>query len=321
MIHTAAPATALLATVERDGFDESFHHGTAVLLAPDGTVLATVGDVDAPMLPRSVLKPLFAAGMVDAGLDLAEHELALASGSVVGDALQLETARTMAARLGVAESDLRCTPRRPRGEAAASAWGSACIGKHVAQVAASRLPGLVPGDEAADVPYTDPAHPLQLRLRDVVASLTGVASVATATDGCGAPVFTTSLLGLARAVRRLQAGDDHELSPTMLAIGSAMRARPELVDGAGEPDTELMRVLDCTAKYGAEGTQVLVAADGTTAVVEVADGARRAGVAAAVALLEQSGAIGAGSAEAHEEAFGLSVHGGGRRVGRVRAAI
>ncbi|GAA2173639.1 asparaginase [Agrococcus versicolor] len=305
-------STATIAVVERDGFVESRHEGIVAMVAPDGSVLATAGDVDAPFLARSALKPLFAATVAER-LGLAGRELAIASGSIVGRAEQVEVAAAMAQRLGVEPGALLCAPRRTRWIDAPTRLAAICAGKHVVLAAAAAL-----AHDAAGLAYTDPAHPLQRELRAAVEARSGVTSTATATDGCSAPVYASSVLGMARAVRGLAAtGDDEALA----AVGLAMRTDPWLVEGPGAPDTVLMERLGVTAKFGAEGTQVIVAPDGTAVVVKVADGARRAGAPVAIALLEQAGALPTGSLAAVEGELGLLQHGGSAVVGRVRPLL
>ncbi|WP_175414061.1 asparaginase [Agrococcus sp. SGAir0287] len=305
-------ATAPIAVVDRDGFVESRHEGIVAMVAPDGSTLVAAGDVDAPFLARSALKPLFAATIAER-LGLAGPELALASGSIVGRAEQVEVATAMAARLGVDAATLRCPPRRTRWMDAPSRLGAICVGKHVAVAAAAAL---VPAEEdGADRAYTDPAHPIQVELRAAVEQRTGVASTATATDGCSAPVYASSVLGMARAVRGL-AGD-----AALGAVGAAMREHAWLVEGPGAPDTVLMERLGVTAKFGAEGTAVVVAPDGTAVVVKVADGSRRPGAPVALALLEQAGAIPSGSLATVAPELGILQHGGSAVVGSLRPLL
>jgi L-asparaginase II len=109
-------------------------------------------------------------------------------------------------------------------------------------------------------PYRSPAHPLQLR----VAELVGGAH--TATDGCGVPTFAMTL----REMARVFAG-------TPLRVADAMRARPELVGGENADDTDLMRALPgWIAKRGAEGLFCALSSDGVGWAVKVDDGASRA---------------------------------------------
>ncbi|WP_186329467.1 asparaginase [Agrococcus jejuensis] len=304
--------TATIATVDRDGFVESRHEGIAAMVAPDGSVLATAGDVDAPFLARSALKPLFAATIAER-VGLAGAELALASGSIVGRAEQVEVATAMAARLGVEPATLRCPPRRTRWMSEHSRLGAICVGKHVAVAAAAAL-----ASDAGDLAYTDPAHPIQVELRAAIERRTGVASSATATDGCSAPVYASSVLGMARAVRGL-AGTTGDA--VLGAVGAAMREHAWLVEGPGTPDTVLMERLGVTAKFGAEGTAVVVAPDGTAAVVKVADGSRRPGAPVALALLEQAGAIPSGSLASVAAELGILQHGGSAVVGALRPIL
>src|SRR5260221_11745145 len=76
--HQPAPGDAdpVLAEIVRSGFVEGRHRGRLVLLAADGSVQLAVGDVRAPILPRSANKPMQAAGLLDAGLELSRRELA-----------------------------------------------------------------------------------------------------------------------------------------------------------------------------------------------------------------------------------------------------
>ena len=45
-----------LAAVERNGFDEGVHFGRVIALDADGSEALALGDVDAPMHPRSANK-------------------------------------------------------------------------------------------------------------------------------------------------------------------------------------------------------------------------------------------------------------------------
>ena len=59
-----------LAVIERSGFVESRHIGSAVVLAADGTVVIELGDVNAPIFARSTLKPLQALASMQSGVPL-----------------------------------------------------------------------------------------------------------------------------------------------------------------------------------------------------------------------------------------------------------
>ena len=94
-----------------------------------------------------------------------------------------------------------------------------------------------------------------------------------------------------------------------------MRAHPELVAGPGREDTLAMTSHPgLLAKSGADGVQVLVTDDGWAAVVKVLDGAHRAAMTAALALLGRAPDVDVAAAV---EATREVVLGHGRPVGAV----
>lgn len=304
------PATELLAVVERDGFVESEHRGVAVLIDPQGRVVEAHGPVDRPFLARSALKPLFAATLLERGLvELEPAHAALASASHWADDEHVTTAQAMATALGVDEESLRCPPMKAP-DGTMRRFAHMCVGKHIAFAAAARALG------APDA-YWEESHPLTAVLRDGIDSATGERVPGIARDGCGALVFATTPLGLARAFRRLapDGTGGHRF------VGDAMRANPTLIDGAGRPDAVVIAGTGCATKFGAEGTQAMVAPDGTTAVVKSADGARRAGAPVALAMLERAGALPEGTLDRLAEPLGLVQRSAGEPVGLLRPVV
>ncbi len=94
----------VLAHVVRSGFVESVHRGSVVVLGADGAVVASAGDVTAPVFPRSANKPLQAVGMLRAGFDPpAGEDLAIACASHWGEPFHVEGFRVVLARAGLAE--------------------------------------------------------------------------------------------------------------------------------------------------------------------------------------------------------------------------
>lgn len=288
------PTTALLAVVERDGFTESEHHGVAVVIDPDGAVIESHGDITRAFLARSSLKPLYVATLIDAGLiELEPAHAALASASHWADQEHIDTAVAVAAAHSISEDALRCPPMRAP-DGTMRRFAHMCVGKHIALAAAARTMG-------ASADYWADEHPLAAVLREGLSAAAGEPIEQFAHDGCGAIVFPTTAVGLARAFRRLAPNGPgaHRL------VGDAMRAHPTLIDGAGRPDAVVIAATGCATKFGAEGTQACVAPDGTTVVVKTADGARRAGAPVALALLERTGAIPAGTLDGVAAQLGL----------------
>ena len=74
----------LLAEVVRAGVVESVHNGHLALINSDGSLRASVGDIQAPMYPRSSIKSFQAAAMVRNGLKLSPRQLAIVCASHSG---------------------------------------------------------------------------------------------------------------------------------------------------------------------------------------------------------------------------------------------
>ncbi|MFC6344796.1 asparaginase, partial [Nocardioides hankookensis] len=202
----------VVAELVRSGFVEGHHYGSVVALGPDGSVDWSVGSVTAPILPRSSNKPLQALAMVRLGLDLPSELLALVCASHSGEAFHLDGVRRILAGAGLSEADLQTPPDFPLEDAEWHAVVAAggertplqmnCSGKHAGMLASC----VVNGWDTAT--YLDPDHPLQRAIWSTIEEVTGEPVAAAATDGCGAPLLSTSLLGLATAFRRLVVATD-----------------------------------------------------------------------------------------------------------------
>ncbi len=329
MAETVSVASSVeLAVVERSGFIESRHAGAAIVLDPDGNVALGLGDVETPILPRSSLKPLQALACASAGAPLEGERLALATASHTGTDRHVAVVREILDAAGLDESDLQCPVAWPGDSATRdelvrefgepSRIRMNCSGKHAAMLLTCVTSGWDPAS------YLDPSHPLQLHIREVIERLTGAKISVTAIDGCGAPVHALSLSSLGRAMHRI--GTSSERSPFALhrsagALVRAVRENPWAIDGPGGQNTIAIEQLGVFAKGGAEGVMVMVAPNGTTLALKVLDGSGRATTAIALALLERVGALSAGEVAATLTELPLSVTGGGREVGAIRASI
>jgi L-asparaginase II len=304
-----------LLEVVRNGFVESRHRGTFVFLDPDGVSL-TEGDPSAPILPRSSLKPLQATAMVRSGLRCSVPSLALAAASHDGAEEHRAGVRATLAAATLDETALRCPPDLPLGREAMVRWlagghGPArichnCSGKHAAMTATC----IDAGWPVAT--YLDPDHPLQRAVRETIEDLCGEPVSAVAVDGCGAPAFAVSLLGLARAFSRLAS----EQADDLRSVRDAMRSHPTLVGGAGRAVTDLMAAVDgLIAKDGAEAVWAAALPDGRAFAAKLEDGSSRAQgplLAAAAAYW------GAGADPVVQHWSTVPLFGGGRPVGAVR---
>ncbi|QPE05342.1 asparaginase [Microbacterium schleiferi] len=329
MSETLPVAAAVeLARVERGGFVESRHAGAAIVLDADGQVVEQFGDADAPILPRSSLKPIQALACLAAGAPLAGETLALATASHAGTDRHVAVVRDVLDAAGLDERSLQCPPAWPSDTATRDALVRAggeperlrmnCSGKHAAMLAACVAQGW---DIAT---YLDAEHPLQVQIRELVERLTGERVQASVVDGCGAPVFAVTLAGLAKAAHRI--GGSSERSPFALhrnaaALVAAVRAHPWTIDGPGRPDTIAIQETGVFAKGGAEGVMIMVAPDGTTAALKMLDGSARASTIVSLRLLERAGALSPADVSRAREALPLRVRGGERDVGVISPAF
>ena len=320
----------VVAEIVRSGFVEGHHYGSIVALSGSGEVEWSVGDADQPILPRSCNKPIQALAMVRLGLRLPPELLALACASHSGEDFHVEGVRRILGLAGLDESDLQTPAGYPLDDDAREALLRAgggpasihmnCSGKHAAMLATCRVNGW---DTA---PYRSPDHPLQAGTRETFAELIGERVDTVAVDGCGAPLFPASLVGLARAFRRLALGlDGTDLpDPQVAQVADAIRAHPEYVSGTRRDECTLLRAIPgAVGKAGAESCYAIALPDGRAIALKTDDGAPRVRpVLMAAALRRSEIDTGPGvDTEAVRRTGEVALLGGGEPVGQIRACF
>lgn len=302
-----------LVEVERGGLVESVHQGAIALIDADGSE-RSLGATDVAMYPRSASKLFQAAAMVDLGLYVDPKLLALVAASHSGGDEHVQGVRVLLGMFGLDESHLQCAIGLPIGAAERRKFLSEggqkcrirtdCSGKHAGMLATCVLNGW-PVDT-----YLEPAHPLQEKIAQVVMSASGDPIDYVTADGCGAPLFSISLAGLARGYRFAT-----QSAGSLRVVADAMRAYPEMVGGPGrEPTVAMQAMSGVLAKDGAEAVFALADDQGRAAAIKVADGSKRALSTLIAAVLESWGADRAVLANLP---YG-QVLGGGRPVGELR---
>ena len=314
----------VVAEIVRSGFVEGHHYGSIVALAADGSVEWSVGEVKAPVLPRSSNKPVQALAMVELGLDLPDDLLALACASHSGEPFHVEGVRRTLASAGLDESALQTPADYPLDddarEAVVRAGGAKapvlmnCSGKHAAMLATCVLRDW---DTAT---YLDPAHPLQVAIADTFARLTGEPIDSVAVDGCGAPLLSTSLTGLARAFSTLATATDGP----QRRVADAIRRHPEYVSGTTRDELALHRAVPgLIGKAGAESCYAVALPDGRAWALKTDDGAARVRPVLMAEALRRSGVLDEEGVDAHavRSTGRVELLGGGVPVGEIRAAF
>jgi L-asparaginase II len=285
-----------------------------VVLGPDGQVRFALGEVTAPMFPRSANKPAQVVGMLRAGLELSwdgrgRSDIALAAASHAGEPEHVRRVLAMLSTAGLTEADLACPPEPPSSApfSAARRTTMNCSGKHAAML----LTCVTRDWPLTD--YTAADHPLQRMITETVAELATERVVATGVDGCGAPVCAISLTALARTFHRLVSAAEGD---ARRRVADAMRSNPFLVGGTGREDTLLMSgVPGALSKVGAEGVWAVAVPDVGTVAIKIDDGAARARGTVVVAALRSLGL----DSPVLDELAEVTLLGGGVPVGSVRA--
>ncbi|UJW34001.1 asparaginase [Saccharothrix sp. AJ9571] len=314
-----------LVEVVRSGFVESVHRGSLLITGPGGEPVLDLGETGVPVYPRSSNKPLQALGMLRAGLEVDDEDLAIICASHNGEPEHVRRVAALLSRYGLSESDLRCPadyPLHGPSRIAAIRAGEPdrlamnCSGKHAGMLVTCVQRGWSTED------YLSPDHKLQRIIGEAVEDVIGEEIAHTGVDGCGAPLFAFSLAALARSFSRLVTSADE----AERRIAACMRANPWLIGGTGREDTVLMLAVEgLLAKGGAEGVHAVALPDGSAVTVKIDDGGQRVREAVLVTALRRLGHTPASEAAA-SVLDGLArgagwVLGGGREVGGFRVTF
>jgi L-asparaginase II len=259
----------LLVNVTRGGLVESVHRVFACAVDGDGNVIYGAGDIEMPVYLRSTAKPLIAAAIIEAGagkrFGLDSQEVAVIAASHSGEPYHVQAVQSILDKIGMTASALQCGVHAPYDERAAedlrragkepSVLHNNCSGKHAGILALCRSIG------ADTATYLQVDNPAQQRILEFCARLSDddASSWPLGVDGCGIPVYATSLRKAALSFARLATlrGVTTSDAKALEVVRDAMAAHPEYVSGTGQFDTELMRAAGgkLVAKAGAEGLQ------------------------------------------------------------------
>jgi L-asparaginase II len=171
-------------------------------------------------------------------------------------------------------SALKNSVDKPLGEKEKIAWGERppsqlaqnCSGKHAGMLITCKQNGW-------DIDtYSNINHPLQVAIKNEIEELSGENVSTYSIDGCGAPLFAISLIGLAKSISNLVKSNEsiHK------QIVTACTNFPELVAGEGRLTTRMMKAVPgLFMKEGAEGVEVCALSDGRVIAIKIIDGSWR----------------------------------------------
>ncbi|PWE58119.1 asparaginase [Metarhizobium album] len=292
----------VLVDVTRGDLVESRHRGMVAVVDGDGSLVFSLGDIDATVFPRSACKAMQALPLVESGAadayGFGNAELALSAASHSGEPAHATLAAAMLARAGRDETVLECGAHwsfeqpvlieQARSMEKPSALHNNCSGKHAGFVCAACHSGTDPKG------YSSYDHPIQAEIRGIMESLTGAAlgHDNCGTDGCSIPTYAVPLRGLAHGFARMVTGTGlaPQRAKASRRIIDACMAEPFYVAGTGRACTKLMQIAPgrIFAKTGAEGVFcAAVPEKGIAIALKCEDGATRAAEAMVAAVLSR----------------------------------
>ncbi len=295
-----------LVEVWRGPFCESLHRGHAVVWDSGGDIVASWGDPDTIILPRSSCKMLQALPLLESGAAeafcLTDAQVALSCASHQGAAVHTDMVTDWLKGLGLEpETALRCGPQVPddidardgliRAYETPCQMHNNCSGKHSGFLTLSKHLGAGPE-------YIDLDHPVQRAVLQAFEEMTEETSPGYGIDGCSAPNHASSISGLARAMAKFAnaKGDGDGRDRAMHRLTHAMATYPHLVAGETRACTNLMRAMEgrVAVKTGAEAVFVAIVPEtGMGVAVKIEDGGTRAAEAVVTQILVGMGVLNA----------------------------
>lgn len=257
----------ILAKAIRGETVESIHRGHLIVLDGEGSTVAEVGDPSTVTFFRSAAKPFQALPCITSGaadaFGFTEEDIAMSIASHSGEQVHVGLAAGMLAKLGLAESDLRCGTHAPfnskeaerivRNDGTFTQLHNNCSGKHAAMLALARH------IDAPIQDYDSVESRVQKRILRCVSDFTGVAEndIAIGIDGCCVPNFALPLAAMAKSFANLVFPLNFHASVQSAAgrVVQAMMKHPDLIGGSERLDTMLMRAGagKFISKVGADG--------------------------------------------------------------------
>ena len=287
----------IVAEVIRNERVESCHRGYIAVVTPDGSLLASSGDVQFRTYIRSAAKPFQIMPLLRSGavehFQFTDKELAVSMASHNSEPLHLETVKSILKKTGLTVEHLKCGSHPPLHKPTAkefliqkerlTALHNNCSGKHSGMLA------LAVYKNWPLETYLNPEHPVQVEIKDTISRFSGVSAdkIHVGVDGCSAPVFFLPVKNMAMMYAKLTQGN---LEPGE-RVFKLMSANPEMIAGSDRFDTDLMKALAgrAVSKVGAEGVRCL-GIRGSAPIgiaLKIDDGSGRASAAVMLEVLAQ----------------------------------
>ena len=285
----------VIAEVTRGGIVESRHTGAYAVVDNGGRLVASAGDIEQAVFPRSAIKAFQCLPVIESGaaqrFGLSDEDIALACASHRGEPAHVRVARSMLQKAGNDETYYECGAHWPSETSARNAAirelteplqiHNNCSGKHAGMLALSRHLDADPQG------YVKPGHPVQRAIAKSMGAMCDcdLDHQPCGIDGCSAPNWAMPIRNIALGFARLTM-PSHGAAQRII---DAVRHHPFMVQGTRGFDTELMQNLPRVfVKGGAEGVHCgCIPHAGLGIAIKCDDGAARAGEPAMAAVLAE----------------------------------
>lgn len=257
----------ILVEVYRAGVLESFHRGTICVVNEAGEIIFSAGDAHQICYPRSAMKLIQVIPLLELGgmghFNFTLEEIAVMCGSHNAEPEHLRVVESILYKIGATKDMLHCGPQYPTAKKVADELiktgtkphpiHNNCSGKHAGMLALCKLLNYSTDN------YLAPEHPIQLLIKKTCADFYAYeeTKMATALDGCSAPIFSIPVYNQALAYKNLVSAKT--LSPKTAEackmVIDAVSAYPFMVAGTGRYCTDMLQITapDIIGKTGAEG--------------------------------------------------------------------
>jgi L-asparaginase II len=294
----------LIVEVTRGNMVESRHRAVVAIVASDGKLVESHGEIERRVFPRSAIKPIQSLGLVESGaadaFGCSSAEIAISAASHGGEPMHTRTVVAWLNRMGLDTGDLECGAHMPTHAASANELIRAlqepdnshnnCSGKHTGMLAVCRHLGW------STKGYIDPAHPLQKRILATYEEMLDIdlADAPSGLDGCSLPQVGIPVRNLALGIARLGAPDGlgEARAAACRRMGAAMRENPFMLAGTGRFCTRATIAARgrTIMKTGAEGVYMAAIPDRRIGIaLKIEDGNGRGAEVALAKLLDRYG--------------------------------
>ncbi len=196
MQNTANP---VLVEFTRGNWVENRHRAAFCIADSSGRIVASAGDIEHPIFPRSAIKSLQALALFESGaveqFDLDDRDLALACASHKGEPIHVDGVKRFLDKIGMKADQLECGAHVPSDKAAREAMRANgemptalhnnCSGKHTGMLAVAKALGVDPKG------YIEQDHAVQKLVRSCVEKVVGetMSTDRCGRDGCSIPTW------------------------------------------------------------------------------------------------------------------------------------